>query len=207
MLDCPQLKEKTNAVSAKESCFMKNLKWIVIGCVVGIVVIVGVVLLIVNATSIIPKSYKECWSNETVWNDIESLVIPDRVCNEESVTALDLSKYPKLKSVTIGDESFMKVKKVKMVRLNELQNVEIGLNSFTNNTDWYGNDPNRHFYLKNCPKLKSLKIGRYSFSDYSVIEIENMDSLEVIEMGTVNQYTESFYYASLELKSNEEENE
>ena len=60
MLDCPQLKEKTNAVSAKESCFMKNLKWIVIGCVVGIVVIVGVVLLIVNATSIIPKSYKEC---------------------------------------------------------------------------------------------------------------------------------------------------
>ena len=201
MLDCPQLKEKTNAVSAKESCFMKNLKWIVIGCVVGIVVIVGVVLLIVNATSIIPKSYKECWSNETVWNDIESLVIPDRVCNEESVTALDLSKYPKLKSVTIGDESFMKVKKVKMVRLNELQNVEIGLNSFTNNTDWYGNDPNRHFYLKNCPKLESLRIGSYSFFDYSVIEIENVDALEVIEMGDLNETSNNFRSASLELKS------
>ena len=201
MLDCPQLKEKTNAVSAKESCFMKNLKWIVIGCVVGIVVIVGVVLLIVNATSIIPKSYKECWSNETVWNDIESLVIPDRVCNEESVTALDLSKYPKLKSVTIGDESFMKVKKVKMVRLNELQNVEIGLNSFTNNTDWGGNDPNRHFYLKNCPKLESLRIGSYSFFDYSVIEIENVDALEVIEMGDMNEWSYSFHLASLELKS------
>ena len=51
------------------------------------------------------------------------------------------------------------------------------------------------------PKLKSLKIGRYSFSDYTVIEIENMDSLEVIEIGDVNEWGYSFYYASLELKS------
>ena len=58
------------------------------------------------------------------------------------------------------------------------------------------NDPNRHFYLKNCPKLKSLKMGRYSFSDYTVIEIENVDALEVIEMGGSN-----FYWGSLELKS------
>ena len=65
----------------------------------------------------------------------------------------------------------------------------------------YGGNPNRHFYLKNCPKLKSLKIGRYSFSDYTVIEIENMDSLEVIEIGDVNEWGYSFYYASLELKS------
>ena len=95
----------------------------------------------------------------------------------------------------------MKVKKVKMVRLNELQNVEIGLNSFTNNTDWYGNDPNRHFYLKNCPKLESLRIGSYSFFDYSVIEIESVDALEVIEMGDLNEKSYNFYYASLVLKS------
>ena len=134
-------------------------------------------------------------------NELTSLEIGKDACRFESVTEFDLSKYPKLKSVTIGDESFMKVKKVKMVRLNELQNVEIGLNSFTNNTDWYGNDPNRHFYLKNCPKLESLRIGSYSFFDYSVIEIENVDALEVIEMGDMNEWSYSFHLASLELKS------
>ena len=65
----------------------------------------------------------------------------------------------------------------------------------------YGNDPNRHFYLKNCPKLKSLKMGRFSFSDYSVCEIENVDALEVIEIGDLSRDSSNFYYASLELKS------
>ena len=83
----------------------------------------------------------------------------------------------------------------------ELESVEIGMNSFTQHKDSYGNDPNRHFYLRNCPKLKSLKIGRYSFSDYTVIEIESVDALEVIEIGDLHEDSLNFIYASLELKS------
>ena len=75
------------------------------------------------------------------------------------------------------------------------------MNCFTKEKNSYGNDPNRHFYLKNCPKLKSLKMGRYSFSDYSICEIENVDALEVIEMGDLNEVSYNFYYASLEWKS------
>ena len=78
------------------------------------------------------------------------------------------------------------------------------MSSFTKKKNGAGNDPNRHFYLKNCPKLKSLKMGRYSFSDYTVCEIENVNALEVIEMGYVNYFNEeiyNFYRASLELKS------
>ena len=134
-------------------------------------------------------------------NNITSIVIDNNKCNEESVTVLDLSKYPKLKSVTIGDESFMYVNEVIITGLNELESVVIGENSFTKNKNYNGNDPNRHFYLKNCPKLKSLMIGIESFSDYSVIEIENVDALEVIEIGVLNEWSDSFYYASLELKS------
>ena len=134
-------------------------------------------------------------------NNITSIVIDNNKCNEESVTVLDLSKYPKLKSVTIGDESFMYVNEVIITGLNELESVVIGENSFTQHKNGYGNDLNRHFYLKNCPKLKSLKIGIDSFSDYSVIEIENVDALEVIEIGVLNEWSDSFYYASLELKS------
>ena len=89
-----------------------------------------------------------------------------------------------------------------MIGLSELESVEIGKNSFTQCKGGYDNDPNRHFYLKNCPKLKSLKMGRYSFSDYTVIEIENVDALEVIEMGDLEYMTGCFCRASiLELKS------
>ena len=77
----------------------------------------------------------------------------------------------------------------------------IGINSFTKKKDYSGNDANRKLYVKNCDALKELKIGRYPFSDYSVIEIDNVNSLELIEIGEVNRESLNFEYASLELKS------
>ena len=44
-------------------------------------------------------------------------------------------------------------------------------------------------------------MGRYSFSDYDVCEIENVPSLEVIEMGELNEASGNFEYGSLQLKS------
>ena len=148
-------------------------------------------------------TYNECWSSSPVLKFTTELLIGSNKCNTESIVELDLFKYPMLKSVRIGDESFMYVKKMKMIGLSELESVEIGMNSFTKYKDTYHitADPNRHFYLKNCPKLKSLKMGRYSFSDYTVIEIENVDALEVIEMGDLDEDSYNFKYASLELKS------
>ena len=55
--------------------------------------------------------------------------------------------------------------------------------------------------------LKSLKVGCYSFSDYTVCEIENVDALEVIEMGELDEDSDNFHSASLVLKSNEGESE
>ena len=136
-------------------------------------------------------------------DEMTDLVIGDYACPFDSVTAFDLSVYPRLKSVTIGDYGFEYVNVFNITGLSELESVEIGMNSFTkyNNTNDIRPDPNRHFYLKDCPKLKSLKMGRYSFSDYSVIEIENVNALEVIEMGKLNEDSYVFYSASLELKS------
>ena len=84
-----------------------------------------------------------------------------------------------------------------------LRKVEIGENSFTKRKNSFGYDPNRHFYLKNCNNIKELRIGQYSFSDYSEFAISNNPSIEVIEMGDLNIQHDSFnfYYASLELKS------
>ncbi len=127
------------------------------------------------------------------------LVIGNGVCND--VTEFDLSKYPLLRSVRIGNNCFRNVDVLNITGLNELKSVEIGMNSFTESRNYYGSNANRHFSLKNCPKLMSLKIGQYSFSDYAVIEIENVNSLEVIEIGDAKERGYGFYYASLELKS------
>ena len=128
-------------------------------------------------------------------------IIIDNGVSQSDFSELDLSRFLQLKSLTVGDHCFSYVNEVSIIGLNELESVVIGKNSFTKKKDSYGNDPNRHFYLKNCPKLKSLKMGRYSFSDYTVIEIENVNALEVIEIGNVNQDSYNFYGASLELKS------
>ena len=134
-------------------------------------------------------------------NHIEELCVSDECCNGRDLTELDLSGFVSLRELKVGNNCFDSVEEVRLIGLSEFESVVIGESSFTKYKNWYGTDPNRHFYLKNCPKLKSLKMGRYSFSDYTVIEIENVDALEVIEMGDVNEESRNFHWASLELKS------
>ena len=137
----------------------------------------------------------------TVDNLVESLKIASNCCNENELKVLDLSRFMNLRELTVGDECFEKLSEVKLIGLKKLRRVVIGRNSFTKHKNSWGNDPNRHFYLKDCKKLKELKMGRYSFSDFTVCEIENVPSLEVIEMGELNKWSYNFRYASLELKS------
>ncbi|KAM7454853.1 hypothetical protein BLSTO_04390 [Blastocystis sp. subtype 1] len=132
---------------------------------------------------------------------VEVMIVDNNACNNKCFTALDLSFFSNLKVFEVGDYSFSFVEEVKLIGLNQLERVVIGENSFTKCKNDGGYDPNRRFSLKDCERLRELKIGRYSFSDYSVCEIENVPSLEVIEMGELNKKSYSFYYASLELKS------
>ena len=141
---------------------------------------------------------------ENVNKSVTQLVIPSNCCNEAEWSVFDVSGLKWLKSIEIGDECFENVKEVMLIGLNRLERVVVGRNCLTKHKNSYGNDPNRHFYLKNCKRLRELKIGRYSFSDYSVCEIENVDSLEVIEMGVMNKKNSNFCHASLELKSDYE---
>ena len=122
-------------------------------------------------------------------------IIVDDGVSESCLTELDLNRFSQLKRLEIGDHCFSYVNELRLVGMNELESVVIGSSCFTKEKG-YRSDPNRHFYLKKCPKLKSLKIGHHSFSDYKVCEIENVNGLEMIEIGD-----HSFYYSSLELKS------
>ena len=138
---------------------------------------------------------------ESVDCRVSELVIASNCCNEEEVTEVDLGRFASLKVFEVGDECFENVKEVKLIGQNQLEKVVIGQKCFMKNEDRNSADPNRHFYLKNCERLRELKIGCLSFPYYSVCEIENVPSLEVIEMGELNGDGFNFFYASLELKS------
>ena len=140
----------------------------------------------------------ECWG--AVPLNVEVITVGDGMCNGEN-DRIDLSKYVNLKNVSIGNDCFFYQDVLNLTGLHSLERVMIGENSFTMKKNSSGNDTNRKLYVKNCDALKELKIGRYSFSDYSVIEIENVNSLELIEMGDMNMESNNFLYASLELKS------
>ena len=142
-------------------------------------------------------------SNELKWRALNKcvtdVIVSSHCCNK-SVKVLDLSELKYLKRIEIGDACFTHVDEVKLTGL-QLESVVIGMNSFTKHNNGIGNDPNRHFYVKNCPLLKELKVGRYSFSDYSVCEIEDTPALETIQIGDLGEEgCENFHDASLQLK-------
>ena len=132
---------------------------------------------------------------------IEVLIVDSNACNDMCFTAVDLSSFPNLKVFEVGDYSCVYVNEVKLIGLNGLERVVIGKRCFRKKKE---KNPDRHFYLKNCERVRELKMGCGSFNDYSVCEIENVPSLEVIEMGELNEWSFNFSYASLELKSDSE---
>ena len=139
--------------------------------------------------------------NQLLHNHVEELIVNDRSCNGREWTDFDFSVLTKLRRLRVGDKCFENVKDVKLIGLSQLERVDIGKQCFITYDNCYDHSMNGHFYLKNCEKVRELKMGRYSFSDYSSFVIENVPSLEVIEMGDLDDISWNFNYASLELKS------
>ena len=130
-------------------------------------------------------------------NHIEELFVSDGSCNGEEMRLLDLSLMPSLKSVRVGSDCFSYVEEVKLIGLSELESVVIGENSFY----FYDSTLCYCFCLKDCPKLKSLKMGKHSFIRYSTCVIENVNALEVIQIGDSSIDSNNFRPALLVLKS------
>ena len=130
--------------------------------------------------------------------NVERMIVDNNACNDKCFTALDLSSFSKLNVFEVGDYSFAYVNEVRLIGLNQLERVVIGKHCFRKSNY---KSPYRRFYLKNCERVRELKMGHHSFSDYAVCEIENVPSLEVIEMGELNELSVNFWHASLELKS------
>lgn len=131
---------------------------------------------------------------------VEVMIVDNNACYEKCYRVLDLSFFSNLKVFEVGDYSFTYVKEVKLIGLNRLESVVVGERSFVTCKTGC-------FYLRDCEKVRELIVGCYSFSNYSVCEIANVPSLEVIEIGVLEDDNISFESAAfdsgkkLELKS------
>ena len=117
-------------------------------------------------------------------------------CNDGIMTVFDLNRYAKLKEIEVGSQCFYGITEVKLIGMKELQRVVIGNCSFNSKRQITGS-----FQLKCCERLRELKIGCNSFFSYATCEIANLNSLEVIEMGSMGCVDSPFNEASLVMRS------
>ena len=103
--------------------------------------------------------------------------------------------------IEIGSHSFQYVKGVDIIGLNRLERVVIGKYCFSQMSHTFTDRYNPRFAVKDCERLKELRIGRKSFCYYGVCDIDNNASLGVIEMGKMGEDGGLFINGSLKLTS------
>ena len=112
------------------------------------------------------------------------LIIPYGYFNR--ITSFVLSNNTELKRIVIGDDCFRYVRVFELDGLIELESVEIGEKSFTyaKTSDDIRNSKRSDgsYRIVNCPKLKSIQIGKDSFYDYHSFELNNLPSLQSIDI-------------------------
>ena len=123
------------------------------------------------------KPYSDQHDNNTIDCTTESVDISDNSFNE--VIAFILPFFLcSLKRIVIGDNCFGKVRVVELDGLGELESVVIGQDSFTNTkyADYVWNEipAEGSFRIQNCPKLKSIQIGDWSFADYHMLSLTGL---------------------------------
>ena len=134
-------------------------------------------------------------------SSVESIIVDSNACKDDSFTILNMTRFVNLRVFEVGDYSFSYVEEVQLVDLSKLERVVIGEYSFSNLYE-SGNDDDCQFHLKNCERLRELRIGSQSFVEYNVFDVENVPSLEVIEIGNVNKDSQDFFFTpQFELKS------
>ena len=110
---------------------------------------------------------------------VTALTVIYNSCNDNTITAVDLSSFKFLRSVVIGNSCFGYVLAFSIVGLNWLESVRIGEYSFgSDGSLWEGSE----FKIVNCPQLKSLSIGGRSFGRYNGFELSHLPQLKSVEI-------------------------
>ena len=135
-------------------------------------------------------------------SSVESIIVDNNGCNDESFNVLDLTRFTNLRVFEVGDYSFRQVEVVHLIGLSKLERVVIGDSCFEDDYSGGVYSENNQLVVTNCERLRELRIGGRSFVAYAAFDVENVPSLEVIEIGNVLKDNRNFWTASrFELKS------
>ena len=154
----------------------------------------------------------------SICHKVASLSTCSNCCN--NIDGFNLSEFKLVQSILIGDNSFRSIETFSIDGLPRLYRLEIGNDSFTSVTPKHWRVPftneallqllnktNKSFHIINCEKLKSIKIGLFSFSDFAgQFELKGLPALECIKIGTfddVNNLSSNFHFCSLHLTGND----
>ena len=88
--------------------------------------------------------------------DVEGIEVKNGMCNNEAFDEWSMEEYVRLRELIVGDECFQFVNDLRIVGLNALEKVEIGKQCFCKASGGV-------FEMRDCEKLKSVKIGDGSF--------------------------------------------
>ena len=117
---------------------------------------------------------------------------------EDGITSMDLSSFLYLRSFQCGNGCFVSIRQFIVSGLSQLESIQIGINSFTLTKNSYSERMDGEFHLTNCSSLTELTIGRYSFSDYQIFELENLPNLKFITIGSSSESFNFYYVENVE---------
>ena len=104
---------------------------------------------------------------------VEVIEVKKGVCNDEDFDEWSMEEYVRLRELIVGDECFQFVKDLRIVGLNALEKVEIGRQCFCNASGGV-------FEMRDCEKVKSVKIGDGSFVGVVGVVFESKCCVEVL---------------------------
>ena len=104
---------------------------------------------------------------------VEVIEVKNGVCNDEDFEEWEMNEYVRLRELIVGDECFQFVKDLRIVGLNALEKVEIGKQCFCKASGGV-------FEMRDCEKLKSVKIGDGSFVSVVSVVFESECFGEVV---------------------------
>ena len=99
--------------------------------------------------------------------DVEVIEVKNGMCNDEVFDEWNMNEYVRLRELIVGDECFQFVKDLRIVGLSALEKVEIGKECFCKASGGV-------FEMRDCEKLKSVKIGDCSFVGVVSVVFESM---------------------------------
>ena len=105
--------------------------------------------------------------------DVEGIEVKNGMCNNEAFDEWSMEEYVRLRELIVGDECFQFVKDLRIVGLNALEKVEIGRECFCKASGGV-------FEMRDCEKLKSVKIGDGSFVSVVSVVFESECFDEVV---------------------------